>query len=102
MKPTDLLAIEIDVTQSCIDHGNPSESDSCPIAIAIFRMSNEELFADVGDHCVVITDKTSDDLNVYDLPPEACDFISNFDRMKEVKPFKFKLLQSVKFCESDR
>lgn len=83
--------MKIKVTQEDIENGTPTESDQCPIALAIRRDLKFKCQVDES-YIVVFNNK----LSIYDAmefkTPEVCkNFIKMFDAGVEVSPFEFEL-----------
>lgn len=75
----------INVTEANIKAGTRNHCNACPIAIAIFRATNQ--------HTVVTWDKAVINGVEYKLPEEAMRFIDTFDIAGKawVEPFSFEL-----------
>lgn len=86
--------ITISVTQDDIDEGKPGHCNHCPIAIAARRVF-PGMTVRVWD---LLTTFGIVKVGYYRMPPEACDFIRNFDRGPSwrVQPFTFEI-ESVDF-----
>ena len=82
----------IDVEQYCIDNGHHSSFYNCPIAIAI----KKELYKNGYRYVDVMVGKEEIRINQvsYVCQFSVKTFISNFDNMKEVKSFAFKLIRT--------
>ena len=74
----------VKVTRKDIRHGEPDSTDSCPIALALRRMSFE--------WCQVQNSYWSyyNNRNRAPLPKKAKEFIKAFDQEKPVSPFSFR------------
>ena len=84
---TPLSTKTITVTQNDINLGTPSESDSCPIALAITSS---------GFYHVFVEDEKIEWFSKYNrrsmIPPKKVrQFIERFDAGKPVRPFSFQL-----------
>lgn len=87
-----MKTIQIQVTQSDIDNGEPENSNICPIALAISRtLAIEPEDIEVLDDFV---DFSAAGLINAPLPVDAQRFIVRFDEELEVMPFRFDLKMS--------
>ena len=77
------MKLKIKVTQEDINNGEPCETMSCPVALALSRQLN--LFNPVY---VSYSYFSTDNKYVY-LPRSVKRFIHRFDSGEEVKPFNF-------------
>ncbi len=75
--------LNVNVTEHDIAAGIPEESNSCPIALAVYRQYPDAI-VDV-DGCNIVLNNA-----VFPLPEPACEFIDNFDSEHAVKPFSFE------------
>lgn len=76
--------IKICVTDKDIASGERQNSSCCPVALAVRRVT--------GDICSVLYRSVfCYGRGCAELPPEAQEFIVNFDRYKPVKPFEFEV-----------
>lgn len=86
------MKTKVVVTQDDIDNGVPKSARSCPIANALKRtdISPEGYLVEVAvpDVCVYNDEELVD---VYDLPDEAVNFATLFDKGEKVEPFEFEL-----------
>lgn len=77
--------MKICVTQADIDNGFPGSPDTCPVALAISKVLNEEPYVEVyGDEVEI-------DYNTIELPEKVHKFVKAFDRNEDVIPFEFDL-----------
>jgi hypothetical protein len=74
----------ITVLQDDIDKGVKNDPYSCAIALAVKRDLNRDLVT-VGYHLDI------GGLKFANLPPEARNFVRDFDNGEAVKPFKFEV-----------
>lgn len=75
--------IKVTVTKEDIRRGIREDPESCPIARAVRRATGRRFVA--VDEAITF-DSTRE---VYNLTPQADQFINDFDRGDNVKPFKF-------------
>lgn len=75
--------IVVDVTAEDIALGVRMVAASCPIAMALKRQGFKHVSVSTGYACVNFV--------LYNLPKVARHFVANFDDMKPVTPFKFRL-----------
>lgn len=88
----------IHITKKDIKEGMPSGVHSCPIALAVKRVTKAKYVA-VAD-CQVGVSYNGKKCTVSDLPVKANKFIIAFDRNKKVKPFSFILKGGITKYES--
>jgi len=81
------LTIEVNVRKSHIDNGIESESDGCPVALALKAMR----FTPFVETSFITASRRGKNFRVSQLPIRVAKFIENFDSGLLVKPFKFKL-----------
>ena len=81
----------IKVTQKHIDKGDPGESCTCPIALAIMESADISGILVDGDNVFNIDNWDERGVDACVLPDTAIKFISNFDRYIPVNPFEFEL-----------
>lgn len=75
--------IVVDVTSEDIALGVRMVPGACPIALALKRQGFKHVSVSSGYTCV--------DFVSYNLPKVVRQFVANFDDMKPVTPFKFRL-----------
>jgi hypothetical protein len=80
--------MKINVTQEDIDLGKPRCPWDCPIARAVQRQTRDEAYRVLPG----LVYKWDDNSQAEMLPPEACEFIQQFDGngKASVKPFSFE------------
>lgn len=69
-----------------IINGRRTAPDHCPVALAVRRQSGRSKIA-VSSYSVDLLDGMKD----AELPPEARQFVRDFDSGRPVKPFSFEL-----------
>jgi hypothetical protein len=86
--------VRVSVTQEHIDNGTPSESDHCPIALAILDiLSPQEVHVNQTDCLIVYQDYDV----VFELPQEAQVFVEAFDSELPVQPIEFDMRLPIEF-----
>jgi hypothetical protein len=83
----------IHVTQKLIDAGAPGSPCRCPIALAARKQLQVKNLYVTGDGLTVTVEDglgRSKDVTTQ-LPPEARQFIHDFDRGEPVEPFEFSV-----------
>ncbi len=80
--------VRVDVTQECIDAGDPSNSKTCPVAYAANQIDHLHR---VEVNPYIIEFVYLDQHYLIDLPMEAVEFIHQFDSGKYVEPFSFEI-----------
>jgi hypothetical protein len=79
-----MKTLTIEVTAADIAAGIPEMSFACPIALAAARLT--------GEPVKVTDDAIRVGRSLYaDLPPEAAEFVCNFDDGVEVSPLTFTI-----------
>lgn len=79
--------MKINVTAEDIRLGKRGTPNSCPIARAIKRrLTNRDVWVSDSEVWVKVPFR-----RYVDLPKEARDFVKDFDRSRDVKPFSFNL-----------
>lgn len=81
----------IHVTQEDIDKGTRGSFLACPIARAVKRQVGVRWAEVSDDHIRVADTALSGNVTRFRTPPEAADFINDFDSEEEVEPFSFEL-----------
>ena len=82
-------AVEISVTQECINNGAVRNVLGCPIALAV-NGGDTVVGSTVGKQTVTIV--YEDKFITYALPQVACDFVDEFDEGRDTcTPFEFCL-----------
>lgn len=79
--------LKIVVTQEDIEAGQPGQSGSCPIALAIKRTISDASYVEVDQYCYWEHDG---DIFSASMPNEAQQFINHFDGKMVVFPFEFE------------
>jgi hypothetical protein len=86
----EMCSFEVEISQEDISQGKKGNPDYCPVALAMKRRFNT--------HVVVVTDvfrfmkgESFGGKNYFKLPPEASQWIADFDHLKEVQPITFKV-----------
>lgn len=85
------MNLTIDVTEDDIILGGKG-GGKCPITLASNRLLPDQKVWTGKHHLWFDTPKEH---MIYTLPPEACQFIEDFDSGKSVKPFSFVAKQYV-------
>jgi hypothetical protein len=87
------MNVHINVTQRDIERGIPGKSSSCPIARAVkrTRWGRSKLTVTVGRFTVRAVSLGAWGASAYKLPEDAQNFVSEFDRARDVEPFSFTL-----------
>ncbi len=73
----------IEVTQDDIDKGEPRACLSCPVTLALNRITGEECH--VGSYIRI------PNFGTFNYPGQVIEFINNFDMGRPVNPFSFEL-----------
>ena len=102
------MGITISVTREDIEHGKPSKCFACPVSNALnrlllphFRARSGILMFSIYEHCRDSFGKCSMVFHFgSELPLAARNFISNFDKFKDVEPFAFELDIPSKYLKS--
>lgn len=81
------MTYTIEVTQADIDRGLRASCYSCPVALALYRSIKSNV--QVGDSYLAV--HIGDSITDIESPPIVKEFVFNFDRFVEVKPFTFTL-----------
>lgn len=81
--------MEIEVTQEHIDRGQPHCGESCPVALAISDIVNEDAWVDLDE--VGFFSVEEDDFIDIPTPSVVKEFITAFDAGRPVTPFRFEL-----------
>ena len=76
--------------QDDLEEGIPGDHSLCPVARAVRRMYGDELRVSVGSTHVSLS-KNGYEFIEFDLPPEATEFIREFDEGSELYPIEFDL-----------
>lgn len=77
----------VEVTQTDIDKGDRACRYNCPVALALRRVIHTDV--EVGDTCLAT--KIDDAIIDVESPPAVKEFVFDFDRGEEVKPFVFEV-----------
>lgn len=80
----------IKVTQEDIDGGITDDMRLCPIALAVRRITKEDL-VEVDENTIYIETIIGRSPKLYKTSKTAKKFIQDFDAGEKVKPFSFKL-----------
>lgn len=97
-----LTELEVDVQGDDIKRGLRRKPDSCPLSLSIRRgikaVDGEVSHVSTGRMDVEIVLQNPHQILVYNLPPEARQFVERFDFDLPVLPVKFKcdLIREVK------
>jgi hypothetical protein len=88
------MAITVTVTKRDIFNGNANSSKSCPIARALLEYPRV-MRVDVQAQSVTMTMLEGEKrvTDCWKLPPEAQEFIANFDSGKDVEPITFEMTE---------
>jgi hypothetical protein len=85
------MKVEIEVTLDDIARGQPGQSLSCPVALAIRRTTGAGLVSvDPDDICIGFRPDGSPPVHVF-APAEVTAFVHLFDEYEEGEPFRFTL-----------
>tara|TARA_R100000656_G_scaffold104176_1_gene75950 strand:- start:16881 stop:17159 length:279 start_codon:yes stop_codon:yes gene_type:complete len=83
--------ITVKVTAEDIAEGQPLTCRYCPIALAVRRALGADLRTPIQVTPAFISHYVGSVEHIYELPPEARDFIIYFDRGYPGEPFEFEL-----------
>lgn len=79
----------ISVTQEDIDRGERSDPYYCPVARATQRATGRH--AGVDEHTIFGRIENGTNSMFAELPPEAKEFVEDFDMRRPVEPFSFEV-----------
>lgn len=82
--------MKIQINQEDIDNGLKKSCTECPIARAFYRITNIKDFNVTCGTIIVFYPPYNRHLHIK-IPPEAKEFIYNFDNNMPVKPFEFEI-----------
>lgn len=79
---------KIEVTQEDIKNGIRESANTCPIALAVTRAYGGRVLVNSG---VIIWDNGTGRPQIFSFPENVRQFIINFDKGLQVKPFEFEI-----------
>ena len=82
--------VKVKVTKEHIAKGTPRNVDCCPISMAMDEAGYTCETHGRDIRCIMDIENLHSYYPVA-LPDEAIDFVSDYDRNRDVKPFKFKV-----------
>ena len=87
--------LTISVTQEDINQGEPEVAWRCPIALAMDRAFGYGDGLGNGVQVIIPCYLLPDSVFPYKLPDRAVEFAQDFDELKDVAPFKFRIWRPV-------